>query len=199
MKRLCSVLFVFLFSILVPSGQGQESIPPKGRILKTSLDFSKHLDGPALWELRGAGSIILKMDGESTVFLQNGDQEVFRLSAPEYVKQAVLSEGGSSLMLLVMKSGGYGSDFATLLQVQTVADKLKFSRVLEDGAKIFGEQRWWVSELGAVSNDSTKMLAKFGVISSNGSHRVGYRWYTVEVLTGKILSEGLTMANSKTP
>lgn len=202
MKRLCSVLFVLLFSMLVPCGQGQDIPQLKVRRVKNPLDFSRHLDGPALWELRGAGKVSLKMDGESTVFLQNGDQEVFRLKAPEYVENAVLSENGSSLMISVSKTEDGGSNFAYLVRVQAEAHKVKVDRVLEDGQKLFGERRWWISELGAVSNDSTKVLAKLGVMGEmepDGSTRVFYKWYTVEVLTGKILSEGLTMANSKTP
>lgn len=196
MKNRSSIALA-LAVILTLCGQAEENKPePKSRTVKTSLDFSKHLDGEAKWKLREAGILSLRMDGDSTIFLQNGE-EVFRLNAPEYIDEAILSEDGSALMLVAMQSRGYGSDYATLIRVQTSADKLKFSRVLPTDQKIFEEQQWWLSELGAISNDSATVLAKFGVMSSNGSHRMGYKWYTVEVITGKIVGEGLTMANSK--
>ena len=66
------------------------------RSSKTSMDFSDHLEGPAKWSI-GEAVLTLKMDKESTVFLLNGDQEVFRLNAPEYVDGAALSEDGKAL------------------------------------------------------------------------------------------------------
>lgn len=176
--------------------------PSGGRVLKTSLDFSKHLDGPAQWKLGSAATLTLKMDGDSTVFLLNGDKEVFRLNSPEYITEAVVSDDGASLVLVAMKTRGFGSDFATLVSVRQAANEVKVSRVLGSGEKLFDGRRWWLSELGAVSNDGTRILAKLGVEfppDDDGSIRMGYKWYTVEPATGKILSEGLTIGNSKSP
>ena len=162
------------------------------------MDFSDHLNGPANWKLGSAGTLTLKMDGDSTTFLINGDQEVFRLNAPEYIDEAVLSEDGASIVFVAMKSRGFGSDFAALVRVYLAADGVKVSRVLESGEKLFDARRWWISELGAVSNDGTRILAKFGV-NAPDSNRMGYRWFTVELGSGKILSEGLIIENSKNP
>jgi hypothetical protein len=176
--------------------------PSGGRVLKTSLDFSEHLDGPAKWKLGSAGTITLKMEGDSTVFLLDGDKEVFRLNSPEYISEAVLSDDGTSLALVAMKTRGFGSNFATLVSVRLAAGGVKVSRVLGPGEKLFDGRRWWLSELGAVSNDGTRILAKLGVEfppDDDGSIRMGYKWYTVELAAGKILSEGLTIGNSKNP
>jgi len=172
--------------------------PSEVRVVKKSMDFSDHLNGPANWKLGSAGTLTLKMDGDSTTFLINGDQEVFRLNAPEYIDEAVLSEDGASIVFVAMKSRGFGSDFAALVRVYPAADGVKVSRVLESGEKLFDARRWWISELGAVSNDGTRILAKFGV-NAPDSNRMGYRWFTVELGSGKILSEGLTIENSKKP
>ncbi len=63
---------------------------------------------------------------------------------------------------------------------------------------IFGANRWWLSGLGAASNDGSKILAKFGIDSPN-SNRMGYWWYTVKLPEGEFLGEDLTSANSGKP
>lgn len=80
-------------------------------------------------------------------------------------------------------------------------DGVKEKKLLERGQKFFGGSSWWVSELGAVSNDGTRVLAKFGVMSppKNKMSKVVYSWYTIESSTGRILSKGLTIQNGKTP
>ena len=169
-------------------------VPPS----KTSMDFFDHLEGPARWQFGGKAVLSLRMWGGSTIFLLNDDQESFRLNAPEYVQAAVLSEDGKTLVLVVMKSSGFGSDFAALLRVQPDGNHVKVARVLESGQKLFDGRRWWLSELGAVSNDGAKILAKFG-IDVPDSHRMVYRWHTVELAPCRILGEGLTIENGKKP
>jgi hypothetical protein len=201
MKLVSTILFALIVGAAsISLGQEPTIRPTGGRVLKTSLDFSEHLDGPAKWELGPAGTLTLKMDGDSTVFLLDGDEEVFRLNSPEYIDEAVVSDDGQSVVLVAMKTRGFGSDFATLVSVRPSADGVKVTRVLESGKKLFGGRDWWISELGAVSNDGGRILAKFGVDyppEDDGSTRMGYRWYTLELTTGKILSEGLTIENSK--
>ena len=155
-----------LLAILPAVGQAEEpKVRHSIRVQKTSMDFSDHMDGPSKWELGEAGSLSLEMEGDSTVFLRNGEQEVFRLDAPEYIDAAIVSEDGSSLVLAAMKSRGFGSDFATLVLVHADGEKLSVTRVLETEQELFGGSGWWLSELGAISNDSTRILAKFGVDS----------------------------------
>ena len=134
----------------------------------------------------------LKMWGESTIFLLNGDQEVFRLNAPEYVQAAMLSEDGKTLVVGVNRSIGSGSVFAVLLRVQPDGNNLRVGRVLESERKLFGNTAWGLTELGAVSNDGARLFAKFLVDG-------GDRWHTVDLTHSKILSEGLTMENAKNP
>jgi hypothetical protein len=205
MKQHSTIIFSLMLAAVMSCWGQEPSIRPSGvsvRVDKTLLDFSKHLDGPAKWKLGSAGTLSLKMDNDSTVFLIDDAKEVFRLNSPEYIAQAVMSDDGSSLVLVAMKTQGFGSDFATLVSVQPVVSGVRVVRLLESGAKLFGGRKWWISELGAVSNDGTRILAKFGVDyppDDNGLTRMGYRWYTVELATGKILSEGLTIGNSKSP
>ena len=171
----------------------------KSEIIKTSLDFSKYLSGPAKWKVGTKDTLSLKMDGDSTQFLSNGEKEVFRLDAPEYISEVITSDDGESLAFVAMESRGFGSDFGALILVQRVGAELKVSRALKSGQKLFEGGDWWLSELGAVSNDGKMILAKFGVSQppKDGSSRMVYKWYTIELPTGKILSEGLTIANSK--
>lgn len=199
MKLYSTILFALVLAAASTSwGQEPTIRPSGGRVLKTSLDFSDHLYGPAKWKLGTAGTLTLKMDGDSTVFLLDGDEEVFRLNSPEYIDEAVVSDDGNSLVLVAMKTRGFGSDFATLVSVKPSGNGVKVNRVLESGQKLFDGKRWWLSELGAVSNDGTRILAKFGVDASD-SNRMGYRWFTLELGSGKILSEGLTIENGKKP
>jgi hypothetical protein len=199
MKRASTILLsLTLAAASICCGQEPTIRPSGGRVLKTSLDFSEHLDGPAKWQLGSEGTLTLKMDGDSTVFLLDGDEEVFRLNSPEYIDEAVVSDDGASLVLVAMKTRGFGSDFATLVSVRPAAKGVNVARVLQSGEKLFDDRRWWLSELGAVSNDATKILAKFGVDVPD-SNRMGYRWFTVELGSGKILSEGLTIENGKKP
>jgi len=75
---------------------------------------------------------------------------------------------------------------------------VKFGRVLVPGKKPPAGNRWWLSDLGAVSNDGKRILAKFGEAVPN-SRRFPYRWYTLELASGKILSEGLSIENGTKP
>lgn len=199
-----STIYILLILFAASIGFGHEPtiLPAGGRLFEISLDFSEHLDAPAKWKLGSAGILTLKMDGDSTVFLFNGEKEVFRLDSPEYIDEAVVSDDGVSLLILAKKKEGFESKFATLVSVRPAADGVKVIRVLESGRKLFEDRNWWISELGAVSNDGTRILAKFGVDyppDDDGSTRMGYRWCTLELATGKILSEGLTIENSKSP
>ena len=192
-------IFVLLH---VGSTQAEES---KTRTItrapNVSLDFSDHLYKEAKWQLGDESNLTLKMDGDSTVFLHDDKKEVFRLNAPEYISETVSSEDGKSVVFAVNASLGSGSNYSTLVLVSYEARGIKAAKVLKTGQKLFGGRRWWVSELGAVTNDGTRVLAKFGVMSppKNGMSKVVYSWYTVESSTGEILSSGLTIENSKTP
>jgi len=197
----CIPSALFTLALVLASLSHAEEPKVRQRVVresKTSMDFSAHLEAPARWQFGQTAVLSLKMDGESTIFLLNADQEAFRLNAPEYVAEAVLSEDGKTLVLVVMKSSGFGSDFATLLRVQPDGNNVKVGRMLESGQKLFDGRRWWLSELGAVSNNGARILAKFGVDALE-SNRMVYRWYTVELAPCKILSEGLTIENGKKP
>ena len=185
-----TLLFVSLSHAEEPKTR-ERVVPP----YKTSIDFFDHLKGPARWELGQAAILYLRMWGQSTTFLWNDGQEVYRLDFPEFVQAAVLSEDSKALVLVVKKSTGSGSEFAALLRVQPDGDNVKIVRVLESGQKLF-KGRWQLSELGAVSNDGARILAKFAVEESTSADMV-YRWHTVNLTHRKILSEGLTMEDAK--
>lgn len=166
-------------------------VPPS----KTSMDFFDHLKGPARWEFGQSSVLYLRMWGESTLFLLDDGQEVFRLKAPDFVQAAVLSKDSQTLVLVVRKSTGSGSAFAALLRVQPDRNNVKIGRVLESGQKLF-DGHWQLSELGAVSNDGARILAKFAVEESSSAHMV-YRWHTVDLTHLKTVNEGLTMEEAK--
>jgi len=191
MKRIINLALLLLASVTASELQAEPN--------EVSLDFSQYLHGPAKWQLGGDNVISLKMDDDATVFLDAKDKEIFRLRPPEYIKQALLSEDGKSLVLIAMKNKGRGSDYVALVRV-TVADAgLKVTRLLESRQKLFAS-RWWLAELGAISNDGTKILAKFGVEYPEATgFRMDYKWYTIALPSGEILSEGLSIANSKAP
>ena len=160
-------------------------------------DQPKNWDGVAKWQLGQAGSLRLKMEGDSTLFLLNDEKEMFRLKYPEYVAEAILSDDGKSLALSVSSHRGGGGNRATLLRVRPVRGELKIERLLDSHMKLFKGRRWWISNLGAMSNDGTRLLARFGVEPPEGG-RIPYRWYTVELASGKILGEGMSIENGKT-
>lgn len=160
-------------------------------------DQPKHWDGVAKWQLGQAGSLRLKMDGDSTVFLLNDEKEVFRLKYPEYVAEAILSDDGKSLAFQVSSHQGGGPNRATLLRVRPAGAELQIDRLLDSHMKLFKGRKWWISDLGAMSNDGTRLLAEFGVEPPGGG-RIPYRWYTVELPSGKILGEGISIENGKT-
>ena len=193
-KALLSLALVLASHSNAEEPKARERVVPP---YKTSMDFFDHLEGPSRWQFGQTGVLFLRMWGGSTIFELNGDQEAFRLNPPEYVQAAVLSEDGKTLVLVVMKSTGSGSDFAALLRIQPDGNHVKIGRVLEAGQQLFGG-RWWLSELGAVSNDGSRILAKF-VVGGSASNRMVHRWHTVDLTHRRILSEGLTMENAKKP
>jgi hypothetical protein len=135
------------------------------------------------------------MWGESTTFLRNDGQEVYRLNSPEFVQAAVLSEDSRTLVLAVKRSTGPGSEFAALLRVQPDGNNVKIVRVMESGKKLFDE-RWQLIEIGAVSNDGARILARFAFEESSSAHMV-YRWHTVDLTHSRIISDGLSLEDAK--
>jgi len=79
---------------------------PEVRLIEPTADFAEHLQVPAKWQIGQAGTLTLRMAGDSTVFLLNGDQEVFRLKSPEYVQQAIQSEDRKCLVLFSREAQG---------------------------------------------------------------------------------------------
>ena len=82
----CFSKAILILAIVFESFSHAEEPKPRERVVlpyKTSVDFFDHLGGPARWQFGQTAVMSLKMWGESTIFLLNGDQEVFRLNAPE--------------------------------------------------------------------------------------------------------------------
>ncbi len=71
---------------------------------------------------------------------------------------------------------------------------MTFEALWPDGADMLPGRRWWVAELGALSNDGKTALLKMADMPL-GNGKVDYTWQTWELEPPKRLGIGLTIAN----
>ena len=157
------------------------------------------------WTLADDKTVNLHSAAGAMQLVDGGGSVVFAFPAAHEVRGAVLSEGHRCLLLLVDiervaegKPGFRPYDYGYLLRVRSDATGLKVSRVLERGIPPMNELHRWVSELGAVSDDGSTALLKFGAANRDKApYTMDYVWQTWDLDTPKVLGTGLTLQHGK--
>jgi hypothetical protein len=152
-----------------------------------------YLDGESEWKLKGGPAITLRESKEEGISFHASDgEELFRLEKHELVREMVRSPRGRVLLFEVSNDDGFGG---CVLRVSAEEQEAKFERILVyPKTPLFGGKRWWISDLGAVSDDGDVVLARFGW-QPQKSGKTSYEWQTWSVRDAKRLGKGLQIAN----
>lgn len=161
-------------------------------------DFRNHIRDTSEWTLANQHRVQLKMVGKNTVIEDGRGKLLLEVKAPDYLNQVCQDPKGGCLVFAIWNTkDGRGSDYTALVLIRAVESGLKVSRVFESGDHAVSKDRWWVSELGAVSESGERILAKFGEMLG-GSGSVTYRWQTWKVSPPTRLGIGLQISNGQT-
>lgn len=154
------------------------------------------LNGESEWSLDQGPTISLresKTDGFS--FHDPAGNELFRLAKHEKVREVVKSPQRKIILFKISHEDGFGG---CLLRLSLRGRQPKFERVLAYPATpLFDGKHWWVSDLGAVSDDGDVVLARLAWMPQS-SGRVSYEWQTWSIARQKQLGSGLQIGNGTT-
>jgi len=158
-------------------------------------DTAWRLNGESEWSLDQGPTISLRESKtEGFSFHDPAGKELFRLGKHELVREVVKSPQRKTLLFKIASDDGFGG---CLLRVSLRDSVPKFERVLAHPATpLFEGKRWWVSDLGAVSDDGDVILAKIGWMPQK-TGRVSYEWQTWSIARQKQLGSGLQIGNGR--
>lgn len=163
------------------------------RIVPQSTDFKDNLDGVSQWELGKGLTLNLRMNEDTTEFVGSDGKVLHSVKAPEFVRQAVTSDSGGCVLFAIWRKGNY----SRLIRVMASQGQLEFRSFWAGDGNLIPGRRWWVHDLGAVSDDGTTVLARFGEDGHLGN-RILYRWQTWQLDPVRRIGMGLTIANGRT-
>ncbi len=180
-------------SDVASDGTGGKAGNPNGQL---SPDTISRLNGESEWILDQGPTISLresKANGFS--FHDPAGNELFRLAKHEQVRAVVKSPLRKAILFRIDHEDGFGG---CLLRLSLRDRVTRFERVLAYPATpLFEGKRWWVSDLGAVSDDGDVILARLGWMHQT-TGRVSYEWQTWSIGGQKQLGSGLQIGNGKT-
>ncbi|RYD77932.1 MAG: hypothetical protein EOP84_14915 [Verrucomicrobiaceae bacterium] len=162
------------------------------RIIPQSIDFEDNLDGVSKWELGKGLTLSLRMNGDTTEFVGADGKLLYSVKAPEFVRQAVTSDSGACVLFSIWRKGNYSQ----LIRAMVLQGQLDTRSFWPGDGNLIPDRRWWVHDLGAVSDDGTTVLANFGEDGHIGN-RILYRWQTWQLDPAKRIGIGLTVANGR--
>ena len=154
-----------------------------------------NLGGASEWKLK-QGLVISLRESEKKEFSFHdpAGKELFRLEKHERVRGVAAGPQGGALLFLINHEDGFGG---CLLRVAMRGEVPRFERVLAHPATpLFEGKRWWISDLGAVSDDGDVVLAKIGWMPRQ-TGRVSYEWQTWSIGREKRLGSGLQIGNGE--
>lgn len=157
-------------------------------------DTRWRLNGESEWKLKQGPTISLRESKTAGFsFHDPAGNELFRLEKHELIRGVVGSPRHTVLLFQISNEDGFGG---CVLRV-SLRDRVPgFERVFAHPATpLFEGKRWWISDLGAVSNDGDVVLAKIGWMPQN-TGRVSYEWQTWSIGKQKKLGSGLRIGNA---
>ena len=160
-------------------------------------DFRNHFRDASEWMLANEHRVQLKMEGKNTIIEDGVGNSLLELKAPDYLKQVCRAPQGGALVFAVWTTeDGRGSDYTGLILIRADKSGLSVSRVFKSRDDSILKHRWWLSEIGAVSENGDQILAEFGEMPED-SGWVKYRWQTWKVSPPTRLGIGLQIANGR--
>jgi hypothetical protein len=158
-----------------------------------TLDTKWRLNGTTEWQLHDGPLVsIRESESEGTSFHDKDGRTLFKLGKGKSLEQAALSAQRKTLMFNVGNDDGFGG---ALLRVSMQGAKPKFEQVFSyPVTPLFKGDRWWVRELGAVSDDGNIVVLKIGWESPKRKW-ISYEWQTWSIREEKRLGRGLQITH----
>ena len=110
------------------------------------------------------------------------------------VSEAKLSPNAAVALLRIDKFERNFGWYHGLVRVRVSDKGLVVDELWDSGTDLFPERRWWVSEIGALSDDGEVALIKLGISGENNGP-IEYSWQTWQLSPAKQLGTGLTVSN----
>ena len=156
---------------------------------ETTPEWAWNLDGETEWSFGNGRDLKLRRSDEGRMIFQNPKGEPrFQLEPGERLSDLVKSPGGKVLFFQISNRDGIGGCF---LRVTGEGKKIRFERLWPyPKTPLFGKNRWWISELGAIDDAGETLLAKMGWMPQ-GIGRVSYEWQTWSISRKERLGRGL--------
>lgn len=162
---------------------------------RLSLDTRWRLNGASEWTLEEGPTVsLMESETQRFSFYDAEGTVLFRLEDRERVREVAVSPQRAVLLFKIDHEDGFGG---CLLRVSMRGKEPAFERVLAHPATpLFQGKRWWISDLGAVSDDGDVVLAKIGWMPQT-TGRVAYEWQTWSISRKERLGSGLQVGHGE--
>lgn len=160
-----------------PAGDGSTVLMPEPAELKLAghtLSFPRTQDGTSITD--GTGKVI------------------YTTTDGKRVQEMLVCTNGTWALLAVWRYEGAGGWYDHLLRLHVTPSGIVFEKLWSDGEELMPGRRWWISELGALSDDGKTALLKMADMPV-GNGTVTYGWQTWDLSPAKRLGIGLTISN----
>lgn len=141
-------------------------------------------------------TLAYKRATEGTNLVNEVGEIIYSLRPSQEVQSSVVSPNGRVALLCICRHEGRGANYDNLLRIKTDQKGLAVEELWPSSDALIPERRWWVTELGAVSDDGNRLLARMGDMP-NGPGQVNYTWQTWEISPSRRLGVGLTVENGQ--
>lgn len=151
-----------------------------------------YLDGAKPWEHGGGVTSRIHIRGKTMDISDHEGTVMYSFTRETGIDpdvRLVASDSGTCLLFSLSHSNWRGS----LVRVMPVAGKLRVDELWKQPFDLFAGKKWFIHDLGAVSDDGTKALLEIG---RNGSDdRMIYGWQTWRLDPAELVAPRMTVAN----
>lgn len=180
---------------ITPAQLKRKTRPHASFLDATTPELIDYLDGVKPWDhgkglasrIHIRGKTMDISDGEGTVLYSFTRETVIDPNL-----KVVASDSGTCLLFSLSYSGWTGS----LVRVMPVDGKLRADELWKKPFDLFSGKRWFIPDLGAVSDDGTKALMEIG--REGPDNRMIYGWQTWRLDPAELVTPRMTAANGLT-
>ncbi|MBL9117524.1 MAG: hypothetical protein JNJ83_21140 [Verrucomicrobiaceae bacterium] len=196
-RHLCVIAAIGILGLLVDAfAQGESRrrllIPPPAEGGGAPVPGGK----PMTQSLKLAGDYLLKTEltGEGFTLKDQTGATLLERKEKQRVTEKKLSPNAEVALLRIDKFEKNFGWYRGLVRVRVSDKGLVVDELWDTGTDLFPGRRWWVSEIGALSDDGEVALLKLGISGENNGP-IEYSWQTWQLNPAKQLGSGLTVAN----
>ena len=188
---------ILLFLVLVMEIASAQTVTRKRILLPSGTPAG---DGPTVLmpgpsDLKLAGhTLSFPRTKDGTSITDEAGKVIYTTTGGRQVHETLVSASGAWALLGVWRYEGAGGWYDHLLRLHVTPSGLVFEKLWPDGEELLPGRRWWMSELGALSDDGKTALLKMAD-TPIGNGTVAYGWQTWELTPAKRIGIGLTISN----